>query len=137
MRFLPFQAQIARYFGALDLNMLVSDDEGFGRVVVEAAAAHVPSVGSRVGGIPELIEDGDTGFLLGKYGARDQEFWKEIPQFIEHVKLLSSNDGVYKSMTARAYAMAKERFSAETYVKKVVEVFDEAVAEFDAQRDQW
>jgi L-malate glycosyltransferase len=137
VRFLPFQAQIARYFGALDLNMLVSDDEGFGRVVVEAAAAHAPSVGSRVGGIPELIEDGETGFLLGKYGAKDEEFWKEIPQFVEHVKLLSSSGGIYESMAARAHTMAKEKFSAETYVKRVAEVFDEAVAEFDVQRDQW
>ena len=37
--------------------------EGFGIVLVEAAAAGRPAVATRVGGIPDAVEDGKTGFL--------------------------------------------------------------------------
>ena len=41
-----------------------SDVEGFGIVLIEAAAAGKPTVATRVGGIPDAIEDGKTGFLV-------------------------------------------------------------------------
>ncbi len=39
-------------------------EEGFGMVLLEAAASGVPVIGSRVGGIPEGVVDGETGFLV-------------------------------------------------------------------------
>jgi glycosyltransferase involved in cell wall biosynthesis len=41
-----------------------SDVEGFGIVLIEAAAAGKPTVATRVGGIPDAVEDGKTGFLI-------------------------------------------------------------------------
>jgi len=137
IQFLPFQQQVAPYFAALDLNMLVSDDEGFGRVIIEAAAAGVPTIGSRVGGIPELIVDGRTGFLLGDHKVSDQEFWQTIPQFVEIVAALAENSTFYTNVAEAAYRRAKEVFSVDQYVRGVTAVFDEAVDEFDQQRDPW
>ena len=39
--------------------------ESFGRVFVEAAARRKPSIGTNDGGIADIIEDGQTGFLVG------------------------------------------------------------------------
>lgn len=140
VRFLPFQKNVARYFAVLDLNMLVSDEEGFGRVILEAAAAGVPTVGSRVGGIPELIEHEQTGYLLGPEGSdgsKDEVFWQGKEQFIKIVAELASDAGKLKTMGEAAAKRAAEKFGVEQYVSGCVQVFHEAVEEFDRQRDQW
>jgi glycosyltransferase involved in cell wall biosynthesis len=62
--FIPFRKDIASVYRALDLNILISAEEGFGRTIIESGYLGVPSVGSRVGGIPELIKDGETGQLI-------------------------------------------------------------------------
>jgi len=49
---------------ALDLLVHPSREESFGRVVVEAMAAGKPVVASAVGGVPEIVEDGVTGYLV-------------------------------------------------------------------------
>jgi len=140
VRFLPFQKNVPRYFAALDLNMLVSDEEGFGRVILEAAAAGVPTVGSRVGGIPELIEHEKTGYLLGPEGSdgsKDEVFWESKDQFINIVKSLAGDANKLKAMGEAAARRAAEKFGVEQYIGGCVKVFEEAVEEFDRQRDQW
>ena len=48
-----------------DLFILPSTQESFGMAALEAMACQVPVIASRVGGLPELIDDGQTGFLCG------------------------------------------------------------------------
>jgi len=49
---------------AMDVFVLPSLNEGYGRVVVEAMSAGLPIVASRVGGVPTLVEDGENGLLV-------------------------------------------------------------------------
>lgn len=49
---------------SIDVLVVPSLSEGFGRVIVEANAAGVPAVGADAAGIPEVIEDGVTGYLV-------------------------------------------------------------------------
>lgn len=58
-----FVADPARVMSEIDLLIHPTDDESFGRVVVEAMAAGLPVVGVRGGGVGEIIEDGATGLL--------------------------------------------------------------------------
>jgi N-acetyl-alpha-D-glucosaminyl L-malate synthase BshA len=48
-----------------DLFILPSSQESFGMAALEAMACQVPVIASRIGGLPELIDDGETGFLCG------------------------------------------------------------------------
>ncbi len=136
-RFVPFQTDIAPYFAAIDLNMLVSDEEGFGRVILEAAAAGVPTVGSRVGGIPELITDGKTGYLIGGAGVTDEEFWKETATLARIVAQLAGDRYFWEQMGAAAKARAEQTFGVGQYIDGCKSVFEEAIAEHDKLRDQW
>src|SRR5699024_1942648 len=52
------------YYGSLDINALSSISETFPYAITEGAAHRLPTVSSRVGGIPRLIEDGVTGYLF-------------------------------------------------------------------------
>jgi glycosyltransferase involved in cell wall biosynthesis len=55
--------EVPRFLAAVDLLAVPSNDEGLPRVVLEAMAMELPVVASRVGGIPEAIQDSDTGLL--------------------------------------------------------------------------
>ena len=55
---------LASYYGAADLFALTSIYEAFGVVLVEAMAAGKTVIAPRVGGIPEIVQDGETGFLF-------------------------------------------------------------------------
>lgn len=63
LRFVPYTNQPERYMAAADVFCLPSYREGFGGVIVEAAACEVPAVGSRIYGISDAIVDGQTGLL--------------------------------------------------------------------------
>jgi len=68
-------------FGALDVFVLSSRHEGFGRVLAEAMAAGVPSVVSREGALPELLEHGTHGFCATPGAA--PEFAREIARLLD------------------------------------------------------
>ena len=62
--FLGFRRDVPALLGAIDLFVQPSIYEGFGISLLEAMAAGLPIVASRVGGIPEMVQDGATGLLV-------------------------------------------------------------------------
>ncbi len=62
--FYPLACKVSEILPALDIFVMPSRQEGLGLSIMEAQASGVPVVASRVGGIPSLIEDGKTGFLV-------------------------------------------------------------------------
>jgi glycosyltransferase involved in cell wall biosynthesis len=58
-----FRDDIPEILAASDILVLPSRVEGFGYVLVEAMAAGLPVVASRISSIPEIVTDGETGFL--------------------------------------------------------------------------
>ena len=51
------------FMHACDLVCIPSRSESFGRTIIEAFATRTPVIGTRVGGIPEIIDDGENGML--------------------------------------------------------------------------
>jgi glycosyltransferase involved in cell wall biosynthesis len=62
--FLGLRRDIPEILSCGDVFLLSSLNEGFGLVLLEAMAMRLPIVATRVGGIPEVVVDGDTGFLV-------------------------------------------------------------------------
>jgi len=51
--------------GAMDVVVNCSENEPFGRVLIEAMACRRPVVAFRSGAVPEIVDDGNTGLLVG------------------------------------------------------------------------
>ncbi|BDG44069.1 N-acetyl-alpha-D-glucosaminyl L-malate synthase BshA [Saccharococcus caldoxylosilyticus] len=63
VHFLGKQDKLDELYSISDVMLLLSEKESFGLVLLEAMACGVPCIGTTIGGIPEVIEDGETGFL--------------------------------------------------------------------------
>jgi glycosyltransferase involved in cell wall biosynthesis len=101
---------------ALDVAVLPSYREAQGLAILEAMALSRPVVASRVGGIPEMIEDGVTGLLVPP---RDPE---ALAAAITRLLL----DHPFADMLARAgHDVAHERFCVEVMVSAIQNLYDE------------
>ena len=97
--------------------VLLSMFEGLGRVIIEAMATGTPVIGSRVGGIPELVEDGVRGFLVPP---GDQK------ALAEKIRWILNNPEEAREMGSRARLFAAKLFSTETYVMGYGQIFEAA-----------
>jgi N-acetyl-alpha-D-glucosaminyl L-malate synthase BshA len=61
--FLGKQDNLAELYSISDLILLLSQKESFGLVLLEAMACGVPCIGTNIGGIPEVIINGETGYI--------------------------------------------------------------------------
>jgi glycosyltransferase involved in cell wall biosynthesis len=113
------QAELARWMGRARVLVLPSLSEGLGRVVVEAMAAGTPVVGSCVGGIPEIVRDGETGFLVqpGDAAALAEKLHDVLARPVE-----------VREMGDRCRAFAQQSFSTKAYVQGYQAVFEGARA---------
>lgn len=96
------------FMAAADVFCLPSHREGFGSVIIEAAACGLPAVGSRIYGITDAIEDGATGLLHEAGNVRDLQ---------EKMNLLLDD----RSLVARLSKQAKDRAYHRFAVQRVVE----------------
>ncbi|NSW55493.1 MAG: glycosyltransferase family 4 protein [Armatimonadetes bacterium] len=64
VRWLGFRDDVAEILALTDVFALPSENEPFGRAIIEAMAAGKPVVATRSGGVPEIVVDGETGLLV-------------------------------------------------------------------------
>jgi glycosyltransferase involved in cell wall biosynthesis len=90
------------------------DTEGLGVVLIEAIAAGLPIVASRVGGIPDIIENGKTGLLVEE----------RSPQALAQAILkLGVDEKLCTDLVCAARAHAQEKFSWEKVAKQTLELY--------------
>jgi N-acetyl-alpha-D-glucosaminyl L-malate synthase BshA len=100
---------IEEYLQAADLGLFTSETESFCLSILEAMCFGCPSVATRVGGIPEVIEDEKSGRLVP---AGDAE------ALARATEELVQSPALRKKMGAAAQQRARERFSAEVIVSR-------------------
>ncbi len=112
---LPFTNQIASIYNAIDVNLLISGDEGFGRTIIEAGSVGVPTIGAQAGGIPEIIRNGETGWLVPV----------DEPQALADVitDLVEQPEKV-KTAGEAARQMVNSRFTIEKHTQHVMDLYD-------------
>jgi glycosyltransferase involved in cell wall biosynthesis len=81
--------ELPRLYTAASVTVLPSFSESFGYTIAESLACGTPAIGSRVGMIPEMIEDGKNGYLFDAGNA--EELRSRIQQARENLDQLSEN----------------------------------------------
>jgi glycosyltransferase involved in cell wall biosynthesis len=93
--------------------------ESFGITLIEAMAAGKPIVASRIGGVPEIIDDGVDGLLFEPWDSRGLS---------EAVNTLLGDPGLAAEMGRRAHAEAEERFSWPKVARRIEEVYEDVAS---------
>jgi L-malate glycosyltransferase len=104
VRFLGKQDKLEELYSISDVMMLLSEKESFGLVLLEAMACGIPCIGTAIGGIPEVIEDGKSGFLcaLGDVEeAAQKEAVRTVEQKFRSSDIVGQYEQLYASLAAR------------------------------------
>jgi glycosyltransferase involved in cell wall biosynthesis len=110
-------ADVRPWYRSADILLLPSENEPFGRVLVEAMASGVPVVATRSGGIPEIITHGQDGLLISA---------GDIDETANAVLQIISN----RSMKDKIIQKGKERahdFSLDTHINEMEKIFWETI----------
>ncbi len=116
VQFVGFTSNPEHYMNAADVLCLPSYREGFGSVVIEAAAVGIPAIGSDIYGIKDAIVDNVTGLL---FPARNVEM------LFEAMQIMVLDERVRKQFGLSAKQRAIDQFSQEFVTKSFVCYFEE------------
>jgi glycosyltransferase involved in cell wall biosynthesis len=116
----PNSPELVALFKSCDIFVLPTQADTFGIVAVEAAATGLPVLMTDVGGVRDVVIDGETGFLLPAGG--------DVQALIERLRYLVEHAGVRRRMGQAARAHVEAHFDAQKNGKKVADILLEVAA---------
>ena len=115
VHFLGEQDAVEGVLAASDLFLLPSEQESFGLAALEAMACGVPVLGTDSGGLPEVVDDGETGILVPV---------GDIEQSVERALRLLRDVDRHRASGAAARRVAVERFGVERVVEQYLAIYE-------------
>lgn len=112
------RANIYDYIGIADVSLLPSELESFGLAALEAQACEVPVIASRVGGIPEVVTDGESGFL-SDIGDTDK--------MSNDVLVLLNDENLSKKFGERGRELAVARYNADKIIPQYISFYEKVL----------
>ena len=116
--FVGKQPRIVDYLSIADVLLLPSEQESFGLAALEAMACEVPVISTRVGGIPEVITDGDTG-CLSEVG--------DVQKMADDAAKLLRDDDLRHEMGKKARESAISRYSTDKVIPQYISFYEEVL----------
>jgi glycosyltransferase involved in cell wall biosynthesis len=108
------------YFAAADVFCLPSYREGFGTTIIEAGAAGVPAIGSRIYGITDAVVEGETGLL---FEAGD------VQQLALSMRTLAGDASLRRRMGEKARERTVRDFSSSVVTAALLEFYEKLLAQ--------
>jgi len=124
VEFLGYVPNLHKFREKMDVALVCSKMEGFGRVTVEAMLSQMPVIGTNKGGTPEIIDHNRTGYLY-ELGSADQ--------LASYMKNLIENRNLIKVFGLNGYEKAKKRYAAEINAKKIYSLYLDVSKKYDTQ----
>lgn len=118
VRFLGARRDVPEIIRAMDIFVLPSLSEGMSITLLEAMAAGLPIVATRVGGNPEVVVDGETGFLAPSDDDR---------RMADRLKTLLGNSRLRQKMGAAGKKRAESMFSIEKTVSEYQRLYEQVL----------
>jgi glycosyltransferase involved in cell wall biosynthesis len=116
VKFLGWIDDIGAVLPNWDVFVMPSLEEGFPIAALDAMAAGLPVIASSVGGVPELIEDGKSGWLAPP---------RDVEALTSRLHLLLGNPELRQSVGAAAYCRVRDQFSAAQMARNIALLYDE------------
>lgn len=116
IRLLAYRTDIPSLIAASDLVVFPSTSPHFARPVVEAGAMGKPVVASRIGGVEELVVDGETGLLVAPGNAKD---------LVTTIVRVLKDKSLCERLGEQGYVAARRLFDANANAQKVFEIYAE------------
>ncbi len=117
--FLGKQDSVAELLACADLFLLPSSNESFGLVALEAMASGVPVIATHAGGLPEVVEDGVTGFLAPVGG---------VEEMADAGASILADGRRWRAMSAAARQTAVERYSVNAIIPQYERYYERILA---------
>jgi glycosyltransferase involved in cell wall biosynthesis len=114
-RFEQTTTDIPRWMNCLDVFVLPSRSEGFPNALLEAMACGCCVSASAVGGVPELVEDGRSGFLFPP---------GDVDALANRLRAVIENPELRRATAAAAASRARDHFSMEAAAKRMEGLYD-------------
>lgn len=112
--FLGRQKNISDLLSISDLKLLMSEQESFGLVLLEAMSCEVPTIGTNVGGIPEVIKHGETGYIVDVGDTR---------QAANYAVQLLTDDVRLEQFRRQAKEHVNQSFSSQEIVSQYISLY--------------
>ena len=122
--FVGKQANIADYLGVSDIFLLPSELESFGLAALEAQACELPVIATRIGGVPEVVTEGETGFLSDV---------GDVEKMAEDTLKLLRDDELRRSFGKRGRELAIERYSTEKIIPQYIAFYEKVLNETESR----
>lgn len=113
--FLGKQKRVEDILSIADIKLLMSQKESFGLVLLEAMACGVPCIGTNVGGIPEVIDHGKTGYLV-ELG--------DSMQAAKYALQLLTDTETYEQFVHNAQEVVDHRFHSSKIVEQYIDLYN-------------
>jgi len=114
VRLIEFIPEAVKYLKAFDIFVLPSLKEGLPYTIIEAMAAEIPIIATKVGGIPELITDQETGLLIEP---KKQELIRE------KIEWIIANPEKARLMAQKARQKAEQKFNLGKTIQKTKNLY--------------
>lgn len=119
VRLLGFRNDAPKLLQAADMLLLPSTKEGLPLTVIEAQASKVPVIASPTGGVPEVIQDGRTGFLVAADDARG---------YADRIEQLIRNPERYHPLVETAYLQVIRSYNWQRYRDQICDLYRDLFA---------
>jgi len=117
--FLGYQEDVAPWYAICDAVVLTSASEGTPVTIIEALAAGRPVVATKVGGVPDVVDEGETGFLVRPH---------DTHALAERLEILAGDPVRRRTMGDLGRARMLERYAVERLVEDVDALYRELLA---------
>lgn len=114
------QHDVRPYYEIATIVVMPSHSEGSPNVLLEAMAAGVPVVATRVGGVPEIAIDGETALLVEP---------RNPGAMAAAIERMLRDQGLRTRLACRAKGLAAEKYSPDAYRRSLVEIYEDVLAE--------
>ena len=105
---------IAKFNAGMDLICLTSNNEGTPVSLIEAQAANIPVITTDVGGVRDIVLDGETGFIVPK---------NDVTSLSDKMRLLIEDEKLRKKMSQNGWTFVEHKFHYTTLVKNMEEYY--------------